>query len=145
MVCCIVLVLMCLALSILRVEPPQLMRLVLLKYFGSVLRLHLLSIFPLPSSDISFQRASPFVSSKKPPPLTVLHHRIWFKPVALHPTHLPLPSEHVRIATKKGSTPTKLNAFSSGFAPSLITDMEPRPCQRQQQVLKRPLLLKRVC
>ena len=34
---------------------------------------------------------------------------------------------------------------SSGFAPSLITGMEPRSCQRQQQVLKRPLLLKRAC
>ena len=140
--CCLVLVLMCLALSISRVEPPQLMRQVLLMYFGAVLRLHLLSIFLPPSSDIPFQRASPSVSSKKPLPLTVLHHRIWLKPVALHPAHLPVPSEHVRIATKKGSTPTKLNAISSGFAPSLITDIEPRPFQWQQQVLKRPLLLK---
>ena len=142
--CCLVLVLMCLALSILRVEPPQLMRLVLLKYFGSVLRLHLLSISPSPSSDISSQRASPSVSSKKPPPFSV-YLCIRLKPVVLHPPLLPLPSEHGRKATKKGSTPTKLNAISSGFAPSLITDSEPRPFQWQQQVLKRPLLLKWVC
>ena len=135
---------MCLVLSISRVEPPQLMRLVLLSTSvpSSVFTFSLSSVF-LPPTRLScvhrvlFHLRIPFISQ--------LHHRIWLKSVVLHPSHLPLPLEHERIATNKGSTPTKLNAISSGFAPSLITDIEPSPSQWQQQVLKRPLLLKWVC
>ena len=142
--CRLVLVLMSLVLSISRVEPLQLMRLELLSTSvpSSVFTFSLSSLFLPPTSLSSVHR---LLFHPRSPVISQLHHRVWLKSVVLHPSHLPLPSEHGRIATKKGSTPTKLNAISSGFAPSLITDIEPSPSQWQQQVLKRPLLLKWVC
>ena len=54
------------------------------------------------------------------------------------------------MSQQKGSTPTKLNAISSGFAPSLITDTEPQTepmatTGSEKAVVAKMGLLKQLC